>query len=420
MHVDVRRRPAILVGAVAALVASAAAVTPLRASPPTRDEPRSVVAAFSQRSYAPDDLARLVVRNAPRGLRVRMFRVGAAGPLRRDDVMKGTPVTPARTIATATRHDAVLRVHVGPWPSGLYFARLTARGDRLGYAPVVVRPRRFGTSRVAVVLPTYTWQAYNFRDDNGDGVGDTWYADPHITNVDLTRPYLDRGVPPHFRGYDAGFLRWLAEHGKRPDFLADDDLERLTGDALARDYKLVVFSGHDEYVTPHTYAVIRRYEQLGGNLAFLSSDTFFYRVVRRGRRLYRTGRWRDLGRWTAPVMGVEYVGWNHNRYPNRPYVVRGAKSARWFFAGTRLKNGDRFGSYGIEIDQRTRRSPPGTILLARIANEFGPGRSAEMTYFQTRAGARVFSAGTINFGGSTQWPVGARLMENLWARLSRP
>jgi hypothetical protein len=405
----------------AALVASAAAVTPLRASPPVRDEPRSIVAAFSQRSYAPGERAHLLIRNPPAGLRVGIFHAGfAKGRIRRDDVMTGMRVTQPRSVAAAGSH-AVLRVTIGPWETGLYFARLTARGGKVGYAPLIVRPQRLGTSRVAVVLPTNTWQAYNFRDDNGDGIGDTWYADPYISSVDLTRPYLNRGVPPHFRGYDAGFLRWLAERGKRPDFLADDDLERIrSGALLARDYDLVVFSGHDEYVTPHAYAVIRRYKRLGGNLAFLSSDNFFYRVVRRGQTLFRTGRWRDLGRWTAPLMGVEYVGWNGNRYPNRPYVVRGARSAPWFFAGTSLGNGDRFGSYGIEIDQRTRRSPPNTIVLARIANEFGPGRSAEMTYYQTRTGAKVFSAGTINFGGSTQWPVAGRLLDNVWARLSRP
>ena len=50
-----------------------------------------------------------------------------------------------------------------------------------------------------VVLPTNTWEAYNLRDVDGNGVGDTWYANSSIPSVDLTRPFLDRGVPPHFR-----------------------------------------------------------------------------------------------------------------------------------------------------------------------------------------------------------------------------
>ena len=51
-----------------------------------------------------------------------------------------------------------------------------ALDGRMGFAPFVVAPRRIGEHRVAVVLPTLTWQAYNFRDDDGDGSADSWYA----------------------------------------------------------------------------------------------------------------------------------------------------------------------------------------------------------------------------------------------------
>ena len=63
--------------------------------------------------------------------------------------------------------------------------------------------RRSGSAehRVAVVLPTRTWQAYNFRDADGDGIGDTWYATRgRPGHRRLHRPFLNRGVPPHFRG----------------------------------------------------------------------------------------------------------------------------------------------------------------------------------------------------------------------------
>jgi hypothetical protein len=43
-----------------------------------------------------------------------------------------------------------------------------------------------------------------------------------------------------------------------------------------------------------------------------------------------------------------------------------------------------------------------------------------MTYYETARGAKVFDAGVINFGGSAQQPVASRLLEALWARLSRP
>jgi hypothetical protein len=381
------------------------------------DEPGSLAVAFAQRSYGPGDRARLVLWSPAPNVRLRFFRVGPERRrARRDDLLLGVPVGQRLRLGGAR----AVRLRVPYGPSGLYFARLSAPGGRVGYAPFILRPRRLGASRVVIVLPTSTWQAYNFRDVNGDGVGDTWYADPSYNGVDLARPFLDRGVPPHFRQYDLGFLRWLARHGGRADFLSDDDLAALSGRRLARLYDLVVFSGHEEYASAHVWAAVQAYRDLGGNLAFLSANDLFYRVERRGNRLFREGRWRDVGRSEAALIGATYVGWFENRYPNRPFVVTGAARAAWLFRGTGLRNGDRFGSYGIEVSQRGRGSPPGTIVLARIPGIFGPDRSAEMTYYETRAGTKVFSAGVINFGGSAEWPVVSRLLENLWRRLTRP
>jgi hypothetical protein len=144
------------------------------------------------------------------------------------------------------------------------------------------------------------------------------------------------------------------------DFLADDDLERVaSGGTLARLYDLIIFPGHEEYVTTHAYDVVERFRDLGGNLAFLSSNNFFYRVARRGRLLFKLGRWRDLGRPEAALVGIQYVDWNQNRYPNRPYAVTGAARAPWLFAGTGLRDGGSFGKYGIEIDARTPQSRRG-------------------------------------------------------------
>jgi hypothetical protein len=42
-----------------------------------------------------------------------------------------------------------------------------------------------------------------------------------------------------------------------------------------------------------------------------------------------------------------------------------------------------------------------------------------MTYRVTAAGAQVFDAGVMNFGGSAANPAVARMLENLWRRLGR-
>jgi hypothetical protein len=381
---------------------------PVSATP----KPNAIEASFDARSYRPGQAARLTVVTRLAHCELRVFRAGGGG----DGPLQGSPVTAAT--ALAGRKAAV---RVGNWPSGLYYARLTEPGGRAGYATFVVSPRRLGEHRVAVVLPTNTWQAYNFFDGNGDGLPDSWYANTSSSTVSLGRPFLDAGVPPHYAGYDRGFVRWLALEHRTPDFLTDDDLERIaSGDALAKAYDLVVFSGHEEYVTTHEYDVVRRYRDLGGNLAFLSANDFFYRVERRGDTIARDGRWRDLGRPEAGLVGAQYVDWYQERYRNKPYLVTNTSGASWLFRGTGLGNGTHFGNYGIEIDARTSASPRGTRVLARIANIFGPGKTAEMTYYSTPTGAKVFSAGVINFGGTSLWPGVREMVRNIWNELSRP
>ena len=107
----------------------------------------------------------------------------------------------------------------------------------------------------------HTWQAYNCRDGDRDGHGDTWYAGWRLDKALLIRPFLNRGVPPHFREYDAPFVRWLAT-GPRVDYLSRRrPRSGRSGHELANAYRLIVFPGHHEYVTTHEYDVV---EQLPG------------------------------------------------------------------------------------------------------------------------------------------------------------
>jgi len=212
----------------------------------------------------------------------------------------------------------------------------------------------------------------------------------------------------------------LNRTGKQVDFLSDDDLAAYSsGDKLASAYDLVVFPGHAEYVTEHAYDVVQRYRDLGGNLMFLAANNFFWKARRDGRLLTKVQIWRKLGRPEAALVGVQFVA-GDSGVRQGGYIVRGAASAPWVFAGTGLSDGDRFGNYGIEIDARAASSPAGTQLLAEIPNLIGPGSTAEMTYYETPHGAKVFAAGTLNFAASIDDPPAEQLVENVWARLSRP
>ena len=385
-----------------------------------------VDAGFERESYVPGETATLSLATDAPALQLQVFRAGPEDvPTYDNTVMNGVPVAdPTPLPWTSLDRPATIPVLLGPWASGVYYVKLTAGDGRIGFAPFVIRPAQLGATRVAVVIPTNTWQAYNFRDEDGSGWGDTWYAKGAQSTVRLGRPFLRRGVPPQYRKYDLGFLRWLALRGKQPDYLTETDLEVLeSGDILAGLYDLIVFGGHTEYVTGKEYDLVLRFRDLGGNLIFLSANNFFWEVRRDGALLRRTRRWRDLGRPESGLIGVQYRG-NDDGRVQRPYVLRATEAAPWLFAGTDLSNGAPFGQelggYGIEIDATTPSSPPGTLVLAEIPDLFGPGYTAQMTYYETPAGARVFAAGAIDFGGTPLIPTVSRLLENLWQHLSVP
>jgi hypothetical protein len=395
-------------------VACAFAVTALASAAPAAAG--RLEAVFTAASYAPGAQARLAVTGAAGPIQFQLFRAGPErGATYGDTTMRGMPVTDAKR---ATGGVIVVRVH--HWAAGVYFASVRSGGQTV-YAPFVLRAGPTFSPRVAVVVPTFTWQAYNLRDDNGDGTVDSWYADDTVASVAERRPFARRGVPPHFRQYDLGFLRWYARSGRQAAFLADEDLDAVVSPAgLARRFDLIVFPGHEEYVTEHIYDLVTGYRDRGGNLLFLSANNFFARVDRHDGRLTRVGRWRDLGRPEAALVGIQYVDWYQERYPNAPYVVTGVARAPWLFRGTQLRNGSRFGTFGIEIDARAAASPPGVEVLATAQDIFGAGNSAELAFYRTASGAKVLGAGVLNFGGSAMvTPVG-RLIANAWDELSQP
>jgi len=398
----------------------------------SRVEVPSVQAAFQEESAEAGSVATLRFFAPARGVVLQIFQAGTERfRTHRSDVMNGIAVTRRHWLGGEHAGSAA-QVVVGRWASGLYFARLTSLDGLVGYAPLVVRPRRLGEHRVAVVLPTQTWQAYNFRDDNGDGRADTWYAGNGDV-VRLFRPFLNRGVPYRFRHYDLPFLHWLARSGKHVDVLADADLDRSSGSRLAAAYDLIVFPGHHEYVTTPEYDAIEHYRDLGGNLMFLSANNFFWRVFRQHGTLTRTSRWRDLGRPEAALIGAEYRGNDRGQHKG-PWIVLRTAATSWLFEGTGLTSGSRFGSGGIEIDATAAASPPGTLVLAEIPHLYGPIFTAQMTYYETPAGAKVFAAGAFNLVESVLEPdaplpdrlalraePGAqRMLENLWTHLTSP
>jgi len=390
---------------------------------------QGIDAGFTRPNFLPGEVAQVHIATDEPTLTLRVFHAGPEQVVTyADNQLAGIeidqqPTTIDWSAWRSSRHTISFRIP--DVPSGLYYLQLGGPDGRIGYAPFVVRPAILGaTSRVLVVLPTNTWQAYNFQDADGNGYGDTWYAGPPNGHVDLGRTYIARGVPPRFYRYDLPFLHWLYWSGKSAEFISDSDFAQIaSGDELAKAYNLVVFEGHEEYVLPHEYDVTQRFRDLGGNLMFLSANNFFWKVGKTKQVLQKIGRWRDAGRPEAALIGIEYRA-NDDGQRQGLFTVQNSAAAPWLWDGTGLADGSTFGQfvggYGIEIDATAPQSPPGTLVLAQIPDLFGPGLTAQMSYYETPAGAKVFAAGTLDFGGSaTFWPV-KKMLDNVWARLSQP
>jgi hypothetical protein len=377
-----------------------------------------VTAFFPRESYRIGDVAHLEVDDTASDLRVQVFR--AATSMKRiaaNDVMTGSPAGPRLEVGAVSRRLSVAIRLGADWPSGVYYAQLTAPGDRVGYAPFVLRPRRLGAHRVAAVIPTQTWQAYNFRDDDGDGVPDTWYAGVGSTAL-LSRPYLNRGVPPHYKFYDHRFLAWVNLTRGGADFISDADLNATSGRALRKAYRLLVFEGHHEYVTTHELDAVTRFRDLGGNLMFLSANNFYWKIAIRGDVMTRVARWRELGRPEASLVGVQFFHNDLGEHRGGWVVRSGAAKLPWLLKGTGLRIGMPFSSGGIEADDVTAASPHGVDVIAAIPNLYGDGRDAQMTYYETPAGAHVFAAGAFTIAGSVWQGHVRELVTNLWDRLA--
>ena len=391
---------------------------------------QGIDAGFTKPSYLPGETAQIHIATDEPNLTLRTFHAGPEQVVTyADNQLAGIAVDGdvPQTIDWSAWRDRqhTINFRIPSVPSGLYYVQLGGPDGRIGYAPFVVRPTFLGTtSRTLVVLPTNTWQAYNFQDVDGNGYGDTWYAGPPNSLVELGRTYIARGVPPRYYRYDLPFLHWFYWSGKTAEFISDSDFDQIaTGDDLARAYDLVVFEGHEEYTTSHEYDVVERFRDLGGNLMFLSANNFFWKVDKQAQELRKIAMWRDAGRPEARLIGVQYRANDDGRRQGL-FVVQSTQTAPWLWDGTGLGEGSTFGQfvggYGIEIDSVTPQSPPGTLVLAQIPDLFGAGVSAQMSYYETPAGAKVFAAGALDFGGSsTFWPV-KRMLDNLWARLTQP
>src|SRR3954451_15121655 len=130
------------------------------------DSTKPKITAYAVReSYPSGGTARIVIADRAFNVMLQVYRAGCElAWTSANDRMFGRPASRLRHVGAVIGR-RVVDVPLGRWPSGVYFVRLAA-GKRIGYAPFVLRPRRLGEHRVAIVIPTPTWPADHFSDEH--------------------------------------------------------------------------------------------------------------------------------------------------------------------------------------------------------------------------------------------------------------
>lgn len=331
------------------------------------------------------------------------------------------------------------------WPSGYYVARLVRTQDpRSGWAndvPFIVRSPPQDLAPILVVASPSTWEAYN----TWGGKSLYWAKDglPAV-EVSFDRPYLSPESWLPLR-YELPLVRFLERESYDVSYTTDVDLDVDPGELLR--HRLVIFVGHSEYWSANLRSGLQAALDAGTNLAFLGGNIGYWqirytddhRTIIEYRSaaldpdphpLEKTVRFRDLQppEPECELLGVESNdSWVNPSDPPFAVEVPAAAASDPWFAGTGLVAGSVIpGIGGYEWDAVTPQCGPHdeVVLLHGELN----GEPLDAVRYVAPSGARVFSAGSIDFSwgldgfASGQSPSrGLQLfMENALSDLTRP
>jgi hypothetical protein len=274
------------------------------------------------------------------------------------------------------------------WKPGVYIAAFAPAADRAA-DPSSDLPHRDAAALFVVrgdeanwdilyKLPLFTYQAYN---ELGDPCGSLYTGG--FDKLTLRRPgggvggrpwdyyfpdCYDQSSPRQtYWHWDAPFISWLERTGFEINYCTDLDVHENLGCFLGR-HRLLLSVGHDEYWSEEMRRNVATFvERAGGNAAFFSGNTCWWRVHLVDdnnaficNKMSPAGStWkRDQWFWFNPenrLTGVSHRNgggqWWSKREPIG-YTVQHAD--HWIFDGTGLRDGDTFGAehalIGYECD----------------------------------------------------------------------
>ena len=357
-----------------------------------------------------------------------------------------------------------------PERSGLYYVHAETESGGFFGAPWVVAPGPgMPSAQIAVVASTNTWNAYNAfggrsnyvnaaglparptlnaRQElarfDASALGEWGHPDADYPPLSFERPEPANVVPRDARPADpiAGrlasshapaewrLLAWLEREGFDYDLFADQQLHDGTLDLAA--YRVLVISVHPEYWSRRMLDRVSRWVEDGGRFVVLGGNCVNCEVelADDGRSMRCLTQLTSTDGSLGMPDGADPSVWYDSRFHRTarpeasllglattetgimtaaPYRVADGASGHWAFAGTRLRDGDVFGSAslhercpggasGHETDKRTAQTPEDTRLLAKGLNPDEGG--AEVVIREGAGHGAVFNVGSITWVSS--------------------
>jgi hypothetical protein len=366
---------------------------------------------------------------------VDVFRMGWYGGLGARQIVRvanlsGTtqpacPMDAARGTVSCTWARSYSLAVPTDWASGVYLARLTRSDGYQRYIVFVVR-NDAGTSALLFQTSVLTYQAYN------DWGGRSLYGgNPGTTEGGAAiRAYAVSFDRPYSRGFGAGdfffweypMLRWLEANGY--DVSYETDVDTALAPDLLLHHKAILSVGHDEYWTRSMRDNVEYARDHGVSLGFFGGNIAFWQArlessatgSQRIMVCYKdktldpaygqsndlvTVKWRDplINRPEQTLIGQMWESWFH---PPTSFALKPINTQSWPYVGTGVHDGDSIANMvGYEYDRvfTDVPTPSGLVILASspVVNVNGTASVSNVTLYTAPSGARVFSAGSIQW-----------------------
>jgi hypothetical protein len=146
----------------------------------------------------------------------------------------------------------------------------------------ILRPCVPGGAKILYKKSSFTRHAYNRSDGPGIERASSLYDNAVYVSGDGVEPRGHK-VSMHRPGgiddlayWDAPFIAWLERAGYQVEFCTDLDLH--SDPELLSFYRLLLSVGHDEYWTTEMRVNVETFVEAGGNVAFFSANTCWWRV----------------------------------------------------------------------------------------------------------------------------------------------